>query len=292
MEATIHASHSVLVTNLSPQADEKTISDFFSFCGKIEKFYVKKGENTNTAVICFETESAAKTALLLTNALIADQPIEVKTYIPEEIHDEQGNTPNLGELVPQEKIMTRDYKVPDEQRTKTSVIASLIAAGYILGQDAIGKAKEFDEKHNLSVKAKAAVDTAKSKLEEFDRNYKITEKTTQLKQNISTKATQIDQEYHISEKITATTTAAKESVLNAAHKVQENPTVAKGISTINQTANSLKDSATNMWNDYKNQVDHAIEEKQKEKMKESPQTEEIQSLEEPEEKMNVEEVLD
>lgn len=44
-------------------------------------FYREEGKDTSSAVIQFETESAAKTALLLTNALIVDRPITVTAYL-------------------------------------------------------------------------------------------------------------------------------------------------------------------------------------------------------------------
>lgn len=141
-------SRAVYVTNISPNANEKTVSDFFSFCGKISKLFVNKyvefqilpnsvadipffrEQETSSAVVEFETESAAKTALLLTNALIVDRPITVVPYTstPSTQQSATGATvdvvppKNPGTPVAQHEITQRDFKgVPDEQRVSCSL---------------------------------------------------------------------------------------------------------------------------------------------------------------------------
>jgi len=266
---------SVYITNISASASEKTVSDFFSFCGKIDKLFLKKEENgTSSAVVQFETESAAKTALLLTNALIVDKPITVTPY---SLNVDQPSTSTILEenLVPDNKVTQRDFPVPDEQRTKTSVIASLIAAGYVLGQDTLGKAKDYDEKHNISLQAKVAVDMMKNKVQELDNQYKISEKAAAISQQATDKAKKIDEQYHISEKAQQTATVVKTQVQTYAQKVSENPTVAKGITSAMGTFESIKTSASYMYNDYKTQLDKAIEEKQRERGITPPNQEEV-----------------
>jgi RNA recognition motif-containing protein len=61
-------SRLVLVKNISLETQEATIKDFFSFCGIITAFEIKKDnedEKHQTALILFEKDSAAKTATLL-----------------------------------------------------------------------------------------------------------------------------------------------------------------------------------------------------------------------------------
>lgn len=57
------AKSAVIVSNISPQTTEDTIRDFFSFCGIIQGFEMKADEHK--ALVYFEQESAAKTAILL-----------------------------------------------------------------------------------------------------------------------------------------------------------------------------------------------------------------------------------
>ncbi|CAG8545634.1 6702_t:CDS:2, partial [Dentiscutata heterogama] len=74
-------SKEVIVYNISASASEKTVKDFFLFCGKIKEFNLVKEENSNKkiAYITFERETAAKTALMLTNAVIGNSQIIIKS---------------------------------------------------------------------------------------------------------------------------------------------------------------------------------------------------------------------
>merc|ERR1711988_1511315 len=113
----------------------------------------------------FETEAAAKTALLLTNALIVDRAINVVPYSgqleaiqsPEfsetrtgesastdEEENETGEGTPLVQTFQQDELTSREHAVPDEQRSKTSTIASLIAAGYTLGEGTRRRGLEID----------------------------------------------------------------------------------------------------------------------------------------------------
>jgi len=268
----IQESKSVSVSNISPSADEKTVSDFFSFCGKITKLYLKRDEapaETSSAIVQFETESAAKTALLLTNALIIDRPITVLPYsqTTSDSYSASSNQPQSTLTpVPEAKITTREFNVPDEQRTKTSVIASLLAAGYVLTNDAFDKAKEVDEKHMISLQAKIALEQVKVKAHEIDKQLGLSEKAATLQNLASEKVKQIDEQLHISEKAKEAANTVKTTATNVAKQVSENPTISKGVTTVKDTATNIKTSVSNVFNDYKEQTQKAIEEKQKEKL--------------------------
>jgi len=255
---------SVQVTNISPNANEKTVSDFFSFCGKISRLYFDKeeGKDTNRAVVQFETESAAKTALLLTNALIVDRPIAVVPYPLKDIPiiNEPG-TP-----VPEEKITNRDFGgSKDEERTKTSVLASLLASGYVLAQDALTKAKQIDDEHNISLQLKVGVETLKVKAHELDQAYHITEKATSMKQTATVKAKKIDEDYKITEKATQAANTVKTNAIQAAAKAQENQTIKSGVDSMKSGWAAVTQSVSGIYTEYKEQTAKAIEEKQREK---------------------------
>jgi len=263
-------SKSVEVTNISPNAHEKTVSDFFSFCGKISKLYMKRDEvsQTSSAVVEFETESAAKTALLLTNALIVDRPIVVVSYTFSPTAD-QSNTELLsrGTAVPESEITQRNFgEVPDEHRSKTSVVASLIASGYIVASDALSKAKDYDEKHMILLQAKVAMEQIKIKAHEIDKQYGISEKATAVKQQAAEKAKKLDGEYKISEKAATAASSVKATAMQASAMAQENPTINSGMDSVKSGWASMTQSVTGFYNDYKEQTAKAIEEKKKEKM--------------------------
>jgi len=274
---------SVTVTNISPSANEKTVSDFFSFCGKITKLFLKKeeGKDTSAAIIQFETESAAKTALLLTNALIVDRPITVSPYgaiptttptpiptttTPMPYPSPVTMTTDPGSQIPPENITKRDYgDVPDDQRSKTSVVASLLAAGYVLANDALEKAKTIDEKHNLSTRAKATVDQIKVKVNEIDVQYGISDKATAMKNSVTETAKKLDSDYKISEKATLAANTVKATAQSGYQKAQENPTIKKGLDQVKATAQKVSTSVTSTYNDMRDQTKKEIDDKQKDK---------------------------
>jgi len=291
----IQESKAVIVSNISPSANEKTVSDFFSFCGKISKLFLTKteGSDTSVAVVQFETDSAAKTALLLTNALIIDRPITVVGYHTggaEEKEKPVEQAPSDAVIsqntqVPDNKITQREFGVPDEQRSKTSVVASLAAAGYILGQDALEKAKELDEKHMISLQAKVAVESVKAKLHEIDLSYGISEKATSLQKQATDKVKQLDEQYKISDKAKEVGNQIKTTTTTAVNKVMQQPTVASTVTAVKEKATSVKNTVSAQITDLETETKKAIEEKQKEKAaaekKEDPATQTTQPAKEP-----------
>eukprot|EP01114_Cavostelium_apophysatum_P010794 TRINITY_DN24914_c0_g1_i1.p2 TRINITY_DN24914_c0_g1~~TRINITY_DN24914_c0_g1_i1.p2 ORF type:complete len:292 (-),score=95.85 TRINITY_DN24914_c0_g1_i1:1123-1998(-) len=256
---------SVLVTNISPSANEKTVSDFFSFCGKISKLYLKKeeGKDTNSAVIQFETESAAKTALLLTNALIVDRPITVTAYLGSSSTTTDAAaepTPDpIDHGTPIENISHKDFGgVADDQRSKTSVIASLLAAGYVLTENALDKAKELDEKSNFSNRAKVTVDQMKAKVQEIDTQLGISEKAKAVQTAVNETAKKIDNELGLSEKASIAAQVIKTGAQAGMAKIQENSTVKQGVEAVKRTAGQVSDAANNTFNSVKAETNTEI----------------------------------
>jgi len=271
--------YAVEVRNISPNANEKTVSDFFSFCGKITRLYLDKeeGKDTSRAVVEFETESAAKTALLLTNALIVDRPITVVSYPPKDSQQTQAQTPTPGTPVPTEKITHRDFGgVKDEERTKTSVLATMIASGYVLATDAVSKAKQYDDDHNITLQLKVGMEQLKVKAHELDQTYGISEKAASVKLQATEKAKKMDEEYKISEKATAAADKVKATATNVASKAQENPTISQAVDSVKTGWQSVANSVTGFYQDYKDQTQRAIEEKQKQRAGSQPPVPDVQ----------------
>jgi len=228
---------------------------------------MKREENgTSSAIVQFETEAAAKTALLLTSALIVDRPITVIG-----IQDQQPTNDNTQQIVgqsnavPQSSITQRNYDVPDEQRSKTSVIASLLASGYILASDAAQTAKEIDEKHMISLQAKVAMEQIKVKAYEIDKQYGISEKASAIGKSVSDTAKKIDEGFGISEKASQAAQTVKQTYNTTSQKMAENLTVKKGVDSVKSAADTVNKSVNTLANDLKEQTNKAIEEKQKEK---------------------------
>ena len=76
----------VVAENLSPQVSAKNLSDFFSLCGVIKTITLlpseASGPEGGKALIHFEAEGAASTAVLLTNSILHDRPITIRYFNP------------------------------------------------------------------------------------------------------------------------------------------------------------------------------------------------------------------
>jgi len=256
----------IVVTNVSPFVEEKDMRAFFGFCGNISSISFQKSwtgsdvpppDASITCIIKFEQKSAADTALLLNHALIKDKSIIVKFQEEETLEVEVAtdiitneSNPNPKQAWEGEPVVVEEDTSAPEDRTKTSVIASLLAAGYILGADTLQKAKAFDEKHGMSHSVKA-------KAYEVDDKYNLSIKATvakniasakasQLGQMISDTSKQIDEKYHVAEKF---------------NKTLENETVAKGLSALR----AAKDKLTAKAYEIKEESSKLIEEKKQQK---------------------------
>lgn len=76
----------VKVTSIAVDSTEDSLRDFFSFCGDIKliHLYPGLGGEGQEAVILFESESGASTAVLLDNAVVDGARIRVEPF-PENI---------------------------------------------------------------------------------------------------------------------------------------------------------------------------------------------------------------
>ncbi|KAF9975785.1 hypothetical protein BGZ73_000456 [Actinomortierella ambigua] len=163
----------ILVTNISATASEKTVKDFFLFCGKISEFELQKDGDRQTALVLFERESAAKTACMLTNAMIVDTQISVKPYFEESV-DANGEP-------------------AQENKARAPMFAEMLAAGYSLSDSIIEKGLELDAKYGFKDKVNSYLSYAKAQAQAFDEKYRV-----------SVKAQEIDNKYHVQDRVHAT----------------------------------------------------------------------------------------
>ncbi|GAM19665.1 hypothetical protein SAMD00019534_028400 [Acytostelium subglobosum LB1] len=309
----------VFVTNISYKANTKTVSDFFSFCGKIIDLVLREdaARSAQEGIVVFETESAAKTALLLTNALIVDKVIQVVPYnasihgpvdssnrtvsspqsadaisVNSDSSSNLGGEHNPAVNLSKDSITNREHTVPDSERTKTSVIASMLAAGYTLGQEAIHKARQVDEENNISNKIKGGAESIKATASEIDQKLHISEgasaiktavvekakemhigeNATAVKTAVVEKAKAVDERFQISGMFKSATDMISQQMSTLAAKAQENPTVSKGVDMVSSLGTGIKQTATNISQSVENQFtsiseesSRLIEEKKKEK---------------------------
>ncbi|KAI8357307.1 hypothetical protein EDC96DRAFT_514881 [Choanephora cucurbitarum] len=171
----------VIVKNIALDSTEQTVKEFFLFCGKIKEFELKVDEDDEkhqVALIHFERESAAKTAALLSNALIGDSHIVAAPYF--DVPSIEGDRAVDGSENPESQ----------ETKPKSRIAAEILANGYMLQDHVVAKGLEYDNKYNVSSRLTGFLSTLQSNVKQFDEKYRIWDK-----------AVNIDQKYKIGEKV-------------------------------------------------------------------------------------------
>lgn len=186
----------VHVKNLSLNTSEKTARDFFEFCGKIKTFELQPSADGKhqEALILFERESAAKTAVLLSNALIDESHITVESYFP-----------STGE--PQKEHAVDDHT--QEAKPKSNIMAEILASGYVLTDNVVAKGVEFDSKYAFTKRIQDYLTKLSSTAQQLDDKYKV-----------SDKATEVDNKYNIQQR----TKTTAETAQNKAHELLQTET--------------------------------------------------------------------
>ncbi|XP_077224299.1 binding partner of ACD11 1-like [Tasmannia lanceolata] len=156
------SGHTVEVTNLSPNATEKDVHDFFAFSGAIDYIeFIRNGEYACTAYVTFKEHHALETAVLLSGATIVDQRVCITRWGQnEDASDFWGRTSWKIEEEPDSMASggSNFISTPREAvSVAQEVVKTMLSKGYVLGKDAFSKAKAFDETHQVSASAAARV---------------------------------------------------------------------------------------------------------------------------------------
>jgi len=185
-------SKKVIVTDISAKASEKTVKDFFLFCGKIRDFELIKEESSDKqiAYVTFERDAAAKTALMLTNAVIGDSQITVKSA-----DDASGGCDDSSDELGQ------------EDKPKAAIFAEILAAGYSLQDAIIEKGILFDAKYGVSDVFKQYLAHIQANLKNLDQKFSVTE-------SVTTRATDINNRYSVYDNAKYVIDQANEKVNN------------------------------------------------------------------------------
>ncbi|KAJ1973860.1 Protein vip1 [Dimargaris cristalligena] len=196
----------VLVEGIAKEADAAKVTEFFTFCGKIDQFELRPSADgeAQEALIHFEKDSAAKTAVLLSNAMIAEKPIEVRFFF-DQYNVAASPVPELpkeGEAAQRSHIdeaatLLKDRDLPQEEKPKSSIFYEIIANGYLLSEKLVKTAYEYDSRYGLSDKAQSLVGQARQSASALDERFKVSE-------NIKN----IDEKYKIHDKVNNLTTQA------------------------------------------------------------------------------------
>ena len=143
-------------------------------------------------------------------------------------------------------------------RKAEDVVSSMLAKGFVLGKDAVNKAKTFDEKHQLS-------STATAKVASFDQKIGFSEKISAGASAVSDRVREVDQKFQVSEKTKSAFAAAEQKVSTAGSALMKNRYILTGASWVTGAFNKVSKAAGEVGQKTKEKVENA-EEQQKQQV--------------------------
>ncbi|OWM73199.1 hypothetical protein CDL15_Pgr001313 [Punica granatum] len=236
-------TRTVQVRQLSDLATEREIHEFFSFSGEIEHVEIlSEAGELRTAFVTFKDPKALEIALLLSGATIVDHIVTItpaENYEPNHEMQEVRMVESALSITPAENLGT-NVEVAEDASVKSrspgsgrlyvnraqDVVVSVLAKGSAIRQDAVNKAKAFDEKHRLTA-------TASAKVISFDRRVGLTEKLTVGISVVNEKVKSVDQRLHVSDKTMAAIFAAERKINDTGSAVKTSRYVTAGTAWLN-----------------------------------------------------------
>ncbi|KAK3028699.1 hypothetical protein RJ639_038952, partial [Escallonia herrerae] len=224
-------TRTVEVGHVSDLATEREIREFFSFSGEIEDVQIRSSESGKTAFVTFKDPKALEIALLLSGATIVDQIVSIipaEKYVPGPdiwevriVDNATSMAPEHVEVKPNSPTGGRVYVAKAQD-----VVTNMLAKGSAIGQDAMNRAKAFDEKHQLRANASARVTS-------LDRKVGLTEKFTVGISVVNEKVKSVDQRLQVSDKTMAALMAAERKLNGTGSAVKSSRYVTAGRAWLN-----------------------------------------------------------
>ncbi|KAK9058745.1 hypothetical protein SSX86_023587 [Deinandra increscens subsp. villosa] len=237
----------VQVEQLSDLAREREIHEFFSFSGEIEHIQIcRDSERRKTAFVTFKDPKALEIALLLSGATLVDKVVRitpVENYVPKPEFQEVRAVDNAVNMSRQNSFSNAEARLlslkaclslrdngTSPRRVYASkaqdVVSSVLAKGSAMGQDAINKAKAFDEKHQLRANASARVIS-------LDKKVGLTDKFSVGISAVNQKVKSVDQRLQVSDKTMAAIMAAERKLNDTGSAVKSSRYVTAGAAWLN-----------------------------------------------------------
>ncbi|KMT11352.1 hypothetical protein BVRB_5g106850 [Beta vulgaris subsp. vulgaris] len=220
------SARTVKVSNVSLKASERELKEFFSFSGDIVYLETKsENEESQTAYVTFKDTQGADTAVLLTGATIVDKTVTITL-------DSEYELPP-GAIAPPADAPGGAQAALQKAE---DVVTSMLAKGFILGKDAVGKAKSFDDKHQLT-------STASTKIASLDQKIGLTEKISMGTSAVNSKVKEMDEKFQVSEKTKSALAVAEEKVSSAGSAIMKNRYVLTGTTWVTGAFNRVAKAA-------------------------------------------------
>ena len=133
-------------------------------------------------------------------------------------------------------------------------MSTMLAKGFVLGKDAINKAKAFDERHKLTSNASSTVAS-------IDRKIGLSDKLSIGTAIVNEKVREMDEKFQVSEKTKSAFAIAEQKASSAGSAIMSNPYVLTGASWVSSAFTSLAKAAGDVSTMTKEKVEQAEVEK-------------------------------
>ncbi|ERN15517.1 binding partner of ACD11 1 [Amborella trichopoda] len=242
----------VKVSNVSLGATEQDIKEFFSFSGDIEYVEMKSdNERSQIAYVTFKDSQGAETALLLSGATIVDLSVNVTPAVNYQL-------PPAASAPPMTKDSSKVASGAESAVQKAEdVVTSMLAKGFILGKDAVNKAKALDDKHQFTSSATA-------KVASIDKKIGLSEKISMGTAVVNEKVREMDQKFAVSEKTKTAFAAAEQKVNSAGSAILKNRYVFTGASWVAGAFSRVTKAAEDVGLKTKEKVEKAEDKERRE----------------------------
>ncbi|KAK8586855.1 hypothetical protein V6N12_021379 [Hibiscus sabdariffa] len=194
------------ITTLSPKVTEKDLRDFFSYCGAIEHVeIIRCGEYACTAYVTFKDAYSLETAVLLSGGTIVDQSVCITRWgsYDDDSYPWDGSSWKTQEDAV--STVTHMHPFVSSPGEAVTVVKTMLAKGYVLGKDALVKAKDLDESYRVSA-------TAAAKVAELSNRIGLTDKINTSMETVKS----VDEKYHVSDITKSVASVTGTAVLTAA----------------------------------------------------------------------------
>ncbi|KAL1556693.1 binding partner of ACD11 1-like isoform X2 [Salvia divinorum] len=234
--------YAVEITNLSPNATEKDVRDFLTFCGSIQHVeFVRTGESACVAYVTFKNPHAVETAVLLSGDAILDQPVRITQWghcdDDYKVHNHSTwkieDDINLSHSERHEAAPSAGKAVYFSQDTAKAMAAK----GFVLGKDAVVRAKAYAESHQVPAAAIAKVSRLSNGIGFSDK----------ITYGIET-AKSVDQRYHISGTTRSAVSVTQRTAASAANAVVSSSYFSKGALWLSGALNRASQVAGDLGN--------------------------------------------
>ncbi|KAL7003816.1 Binding partner of ACD11 1, variant 2 [Sarracenia purpurea var. burkii] len=132
------------------------------------------------------------------------------------------------------------------QKTE-DVVTTMLAKGFVLGKDAVNKAKAFDEKLQFT-------STATAKVASLDQKIGLSEKISMGTTIVNDKVKEMDQKFQVSGKTKSALAAAEQTVSTAGSAIMKNRYILTGTSWVTGAFNRVAKAAEEVGQKTKEKV--------------------------------------